>query len=118
MPPYFPHPALGQNVTPRNDAVHVGMMIEVLSPCVEDCRETDNSAKMLGIGSDHDQRLGGGLEQNAVDLGLVLIGDCSDLRRQREHDVEVGDWQQFGFARFEPFLSRRPLALGTMPVAT
>jgi hypothetical protein len=48
---------------------------------------------MLGIGCDGDEGLGGSLEQDVVDRGLVLIGDVSDLRRQRKHDVEVWDRQ-------------------------
>src|SRR5271155_2892564 len=41
-------------------------------------------------------RLGARLEQEVVDDGLVLVGDDADLRRQREHDVEVGHLQQLG----------------------
>jgi hypothetical protein len=46
-------------------------------------------AEMFGIGRDGDHGLGGGLEQDVVDHGLVLIGDVGDFARQREHDVEV-----------------------------
>ena len=55
-----------------------------------------SSAQMLGVGGDRRQRLGGGLEQEPVDLGLVLEGDGGDRGRQREHDMEVGNRQQFG----------------------
>src|SRR5271170_5566052 len=39
-------------------------------------------------------------------------------RRQREHDVEVRDGQQFGLALLQPCARLRPLALGAMPIAT
>ena len=40
-----------------------------------------------------------------------------DLGGQREHDVEVADWQQVGFALGEPCTRGRALAPGTVPVA-
>src|SRR6202044_1951095 len=36
---------------------------------------------------------------------------------QREHDMEIGNGQQFGLARLHPTFRRRPLALRTMAVA-
>ena len=73
---------------------------------------------MLGIGSDGCERLSHGFEQNAVDFLLVLISDRADLGRETEDDMEVGDRQQLGLARFEPRLGGRPLAFWTMPIAT
>ena len=35
--------------------------------------QVDAGTKMFGIGGDGDQGLGGGLEQDAIDRGLVLI---------------------------------------------
>ena len=93
------------------------MVIEVLSPGVQYRGETDLGAEVLGVGGDLRERLGRGREQQAVDLGLVLVGDGADLRRQREHDVEVRHRQQLGLARLQPCLRRRPLALRAMPIA-
>ena len=58
------------------------------------------------------------LNKQAIDLGLVLVGDGSDLRRQGEHHMEIGDRQQLGLARRQPLGGGRPLAFGAMPVAT
>ena len=63
------------------------------APGVEDGKDTDAGAKVLGIGRDGDHGLGRGLEQDVVDHGLVVVGDVSDSGRQREHDVEVRDRQ-------------------------
>ena len=68
-------------------------------------------AEVLGIGRDGGERLGGGREQQSVDLGLVLVGDGAEGGRQREHHVEVRHRQQFGFARLKPRL--RGCATGT-----
>ena len=72
---------------------------------------------MFWIGRDGNESLGRGGEQQAIDLGLVLIRDGADLRRQGEHHMIIGDWQQLGFARREPLGGGSPLAFGTMPVA-
>jgi len=71
----------------------VGMVGERRAPGVENRKDADARTQVLGIGRDGDRGLGGSLEQDVVDHGLVVIGDVGDLRRQREHDVEVGDRQ-------------------------
>ncbi len=62
---------------------------ESRAPGVEDGEHADAGAEVLGIGRDGDQGLCRCLEQDVVDRGLVLVGDVGDLRRQREHNVEV-----------------------------
>ena len=54
----------------------------------------DTRAEMPGVGGDCKQRLGGDPEQQVVDHGLVLVGDRSDLGRQREDHMEIADRQQ------------------------
>ena len=56
------------------------------------------------------------LEQQVVDHGLVLVGDVSDGRRQREHHLIVGHRKELGFSLGEPLPRRRALALRAMPV--
>jgi hypothetical protein len=48
------------------------------APGVEHGGEADPGSQMLGVGGDGEQRLGGGPEQDGVDLGLVLVGDVGD----------------------------------------
>ena len=79
--------------------------------------EPDAGAEVLGISGDGKQCLRRGAEQQVVDNRLVLVGDWSDLGRQREHQVEIADRQQVGLAGGEPVPRRRALALGTMAVA-
>ncbi len=61
--------------------VQVWVMGERRGPGVEDAGKADPGAEMLGVCGDGDQHLGGGLEQDAIDLCLVLVGDVGDLRR-------------------------------------
>ena len=81
--------------TTRHDHVDMRMVGHRGAPGVEHRGEADFDAQALGIGRDCQHRLRRGLEQEIVDDGLVLIGDGCNLRRQREHDVEVKDVQQF-----------------------
>jgi hypothetical protein len=43
--------------------------------------EADAGAEMPGVGGDGDKRLGGGLEEDAIDRRLVVIGDVGDRAR-------------------------------------
>ena len=47
-------------------------MLQVLAPGVEHGQEADLGPEMFGVGGDLPQGLGGGLEQEAVDLPLIL----------------------------------------------
>jgi hypothetical protein len=51
--------------------------------------DADPCAEVLGIGRDGEQGLGRGLEQDAVDDGLILASDVGDPCRQREYHVEI-----------------------------
>ena len=56
-------------------------VVEPDQPAVGD-GDPVGGAKMRWVGGDGDQGLGGGLEQDAIDAGLVVIGDVGDRRRQ------------------------------------
>ncbi len=51
----------------------MGMMGQRRAPGVKHGGQADAGAEMLRIGGDGDQGLGGGLEQDAIDRGLVLV---------------------------------------------
>jgi hypothetical protein len=48
----------------------------------------------------------------------LVEGDLGHRGRQREDDMEVSHWQQFGLSIRKPSGARQSLALRTMPVAT
>jgi hypothetical protein len=74
---------------------------------------------MFGIRCDRQQRLGHGMEEDAIDSSSVLKRQGGDLLRQRKHYVEVFlDRQQLGFSCGQPFGAGRRLTLWTTPVST
>ncbi len=97
--------------------MEVGMMGQGRSPAMQHGGQADAGAKVLGIASDGDQRLGGGLEQNGIDGCLVLVGDMGDRCRQGENHMVIGHRQQFRLTRDKPILGHRALAFGAMAVA-
>src|SRR5678816_583435 len=72
---------------------------------------------MFRVGGDGEQGLGSNLEQQAIDHGLVLVGDVGDRRRQREHHVVILYRQQIGLTRLKPTLRGTGLALRTVAIA-
>ena len=93
------------------------MMRQRLSPGVQDRDAADLGAEPARIGGERRHRLGGGLEQDGIDDGLVLESDRGDRCRKREDDVEIGNRQQVGLSRGKPRGSGSPLTLRTMPIA-
>ena len=67
------------------------MMGQRRSPGVEHGGQADAGAEMLGVAGDGDQGLGGGLEQDAIDRRLVVVGDVGDRHRQGEDHMIVGN---------------------------
>ena len=68
------------------------------TPGVQHGGDADAGAQVPGIGGDRQHGLRCRLEQQMVDLRLVVESDIGDLGGQREHDVEIADRQEVGFA--------------------
>jgi hypothetical protein len=98
--------------------MYVRMMDHRRAPGVEHGGDTDAGTEVFGIGRDRENGLARGLEQQIVDHRLILIGELSDRRREREDHVEVGHRQELGLALGEPPLCRRALAFWAMAIAT
>lgn len=97
--------------------MNVRMVQQDLVPRVQDCHESDPGAETSRIGRDLKQRLGGGAKEYAVDDSLVLECDGSQLRRHREHDVEVLDRKNIAATRLEPLAAPGGLTFGAVTVA-
>src|SRR6266851_2451588 len=113
-----PSGAVERETTAWHHAVNMGMMLEVLTPRVQDAEQSDVGSQVLGVASNLKERRGTGAEEQVVEQPLVLQYQGRQLMGQREDDVEVGHGQQLGGARGQPSGACVALALGTVPVAT
>ncbi len=112
-----PPRGVGREPAAGDDAMDVGVVLEVLPPGVQHGEEADLGPEVLGIGGDLSQGGGGGLEQEAVDHPRVLQGDRVERRGQGEDDVEIRDRQEFRFAGLRPVGGGVCLTLGAVAIA-
>ena len=112
-----PARAIESQPTSRHDAMHMRMVLEVLAPGVEDRQDSDLGPEMLGIDGDLLQRFGGGSEQKAVNLPLILKRDRTERRGKRENHMKVLDGLELGFPGFRPLRRGGGPALGAVAVA-
>src|SRR5258708_10802460 len=80
----------------------VRVMQKRLSPGVENREEAKRCSEVLGIGGSFEERFGSCAKKDRIDDFLVAQCERGDLRGHCEHDVVVGDGEQFGGARGEP----------------
>src|SRR6516165_5300074 len=100
-----------------NDAMDVGMQSELLTPRVQHTEEANFCAEVTGIPSDFEKCFRAGAKQEAVEQFLVLQDQGGQLRRQREHDMNVARGKTFVPARGDPAIPSRGLALRAMSIA-
>jgi hypothetical protein len=72
------------------------------APGVQHGGDADPRTEAPGVGGDGKRRLGCRLHQQVVDHALVLVGNVTQLARQRVHDVEVRYRQQLRLAIGQP----------------
>ncbi len=51
------------------------------APGVEDGSEAKTGTEVLGVGTDGEQRIGGGFKEEIIDTCLVVVGDIGYLGR-------------------------------------
>jgi hypothetical protein len=90
----------------------MGVVMQILSPGVQDGDEADLGAEVLWIGGDRAQCLACCPEQDGVDRLLVLERDLGYRRWQSEDDVEIRCRQQLGLPSGDPFGARLPGTVG------
>src|SRR5215471_3290249 len=79
-----------------------GTIGERRAPGVQHGRDTDPCAEALGISGDSERRLRRCLHQQVVEHALVLVGDVTQLARQRIDDVKVWYRQELRLAVCQP----------------
>src|SRR5580704_6434472 len=92
------------------------MKHQILSPTMEHGKEADLSSQMLGVGRDGLQGIGGGLEEDAIDNLLVLVGDGGDLLWHGEHNMKILDVEKLGLTILDPLHPGQTLAFWTVSI--
>src|SRR5215469_16417942 len=83
---------------------------------MEDRKEANRGAQVLGIGGYLQQGLGTGVEQKVIEELLVLQYQLGKLLRQSEDDMDIGDRQEFVLTSRDPAITSPILALGAMAI--
>ena len=71
--------AIRRETTAGDNTVQVGMMKQVRAPSMEYSEKANLGAQVLGVSGDGEQGLRRGPEQDAIELSLILIGNCCNL---------------------------------------
>ena len=109
---------IGRQAARRDHAVDMRVMLQALSPGVEDHQSTNRRAQAGRIRRDLQQRRGGGLKQEVVDDALIRQREPCQRFRYREDDVDVADRQELVLPRGHPGVPGGREALRAMPIPT
>lgn len=112
-----PSGCTGRQAAAWHDAMEMGMVGQCLAPGVEHGQASNPGSEAARIGGKKRHGRARSPEQDRIDDGLVLERHRGNGDRQCEDDVEVGNWQQLGFAGRQPGLPCRTLAFWTMAIA-
>ena len=116
--PTDPARAVARQSPARDEAVHVQMISERLTPGVQDGGDADGAAEVAGIPAKGEQRLGRRPEQERVEDARVALRERIERVGQREDHMEVGNRQELRAAGLNPSGTRLGLAHRTVPIAT
>jgi hypothetical protein len=109
--------AIGRETSGWDHAVDVRMMEQVLTPGMEDGKESDLGPQMFGIDGYLQKGLRTGAEQEVIEDLLVLQRQLGELVRQSEDNMNIGDRQKFVLTSGDPLIASPALTLGTMAIA-
>ena len=113
-----PPRASGRQAARGHDTVDVRMMLQALSPGVEDHQATNRRAQAFWVGRDLQQRRRRGPKQEVIDDALIGQGETRQRLRHREDEVHVAHRQELPLPCGHPGVAGGGEALGTMPIPT
>lgn len=99
-----------------DDAMQVGMEVELPCPGVQDGRDPEEPAEATGIAPHGEQSLRGGAEQQGEDQAAIVQREPTQSTRKCEYDMEVVGWQDALGALLDPVGLGQALTLGTVAV--
>src|SRR5450631_1536973 len=108
-----PAPVIGRQSAAGNDCVYMVMGQQVGSPGVQDGEESDLCAEAFGIGSDFEQCLGTGIEQQIEKRSARSQCQGVQFVGQGEDNMEVVGVQEIALLNLEPSPASLRLTLRT-----
>ena len=78
--------------------------------------EANLRTQVLGGVGDRAQGLGGGVKQDVVDYGFILVRDRSDRLGQRKDHMEVLNGKEVGLSIFQPLRTDQRLSFRAVPI--
>src|SRR4030095_14826786 len=94
------------------------VLLQGLSPRVQDAQEADVRSQILGVGGNFKQRLRARLEEKPEKDPLVLPDQRDQCVGHAQHQMVIISRQQFSLASRQPFVTGAGLALRAVTVAT
>jgi hypothetical protein len=93
------------------------MMKQVLTPGMQDGKESNLCSEVTRITSYLLQGLGTGAEQEVIEDILVLQRQWGELVRESEDNMDIGNRQKFTLPSHDPFVASAGLTLWAMAIA-
>ncbi len=114
----YPVSAIEGQAAGGNDAMHMRVDVEFLTPGVQHTEEADFCTEMLGITSDFEKGFRTSVKQEIVDDLLVLQNQGSQMTGKRKDHMHVRGREQFLATCCEPAVASPGLTLWAVPVST
>lgn len=113
---FFQLPVSGQTAA-GNDAVNVRVVIERLSPGMQDLDNAGSGAKKLRVGGKFQQSLGRSPVEKIVKKLLIAVDQGVQFLRNGKDHMEVRCVDDLRLSGIDPLLFQESLAVGTVAVA-
>ena len=94
-----------------NEAMHVGMVMELLGPSMENSQHAWGAADEAGVAGNIDDGMGCGLHQQGISVLLVGAQDPAELLGHGDGHMKVGAREHLELAGLEPTLGILGMAL-------
>src|SRR5207249_2906800 len=112
-----PAGAVGRQAAAGDDAVDVGVELEVAGPGMEDHGDAEAGAEPSRVVAQREERAPGSAEQEGEEAPAVAEDEGAQRGGQREDDMEVRRREELRDPGVEPARFAQGFALGAMPVA-
>ena len=108
--------AIWGQATCREDAVEMGVMLELLAPGMEDGQASQVGTEMLGIAGNIQEGLGDSAKQQGIEHTGILEDQRTQRLGQGKDRVHIRRVENILLLLGEPGGLGGPMAFGTMPV--